>query len=140
MRFVEPEESPTEEQVAAYERELGLRFPPALKAHYRSANGGSPEPYVYEDENVDTVVSRCLPLRRGRLSAIGVYEDLVLKKALVPKHLFPLALDGGGDIFFVDCSSEDGSMYLWHHDTAFEPLVPLNVGLNEFWLRLRSDE
>jgi hypothetical protein len=34
MKFNRCEEPPTEEQSALYERELGLRFPPDLKAHY----------------------------------------------------------------------------------------------------------
>ena len=140
MEFHHCEAPPTEEQIAAFERELGLTFPRSLKEHYLRANGGSPDPYVYEDEDVDTVVSRCLPLRRGSVSAVGLYEDLVLGKSLVPRHLFPLALDGGGDVFFVETTSEDARVYLWHHDTAFEPLVPLNVGLDEFWSRLKADE
>jgi cell wall assembly regulator SMI1 len=140
MKFTDCKEPPTDEQIASFELELGIRFPPALREHYLHANGGSPDPYMYEDENVETVVLSCFPLGRGKGSAISVYENLVVKKAVVPRNFFPLTSDGGGDIFFVDCSSENGTVYLWHHELGDDnPLVPLNVGLDEFWSRLKPD-
>jgi cell wall assembly regulator SMI1 len=138
IKFTDCEELPTEEQITSFEHELSLQFPRGLREHYLRANGGSPDPYMYEDDNVDTVVSQCFPLRRGKGSAISYYEILVLKKALVPKTFFPLAVDGSGDIFFVDCSSDKGLMYLWHHEIG-ESLVALNVSIDEFWTRLKPD-
>ena len=121
---------------------MGLRFPQSLREHYLRANGGYPEPYIYEDDNVDTAVQACLPLRRGKGSAIDVYEDHVLSKAFVPRHLFPFARDPGGDNFYVDTLSPLGMVYLYRHDvgTGEEPLVALNVGIDEFWSRLKPDE
>lgn len=140
MRFIDCEKPLTAEQLASFERELNLQFPPALREHYLRANGGCPEPYVYEDANVYTSVSECLPLQHEGWSAIRVYKNQVLEKSLVPKHFFPFAVDGGGDFFFVDCSSASGMVYLHRHDTGGEPLVALNVGIDEFWSRLKPDE
>lgn len=140
MRFVDCKAPPTDEQIASFERDLGLHFPSALRGLYLYANGGTPDPYVYEDDNVNTVVLSCYPLQRGRGSAVDVYEDLVVKKEVVPRHFFPLTSDGGGDVFFVDCSSENGAVYLWHHELGDDdPLVCLHVGVDEFWTRLKPD-
>lgn len=139
MRFLGAKEPLTEEQLDAYEHRLGLTFPPPLRKHYLRTNGGSPEPYMYEDENVDTVVNDCLPLLPAGESAVSVYNDHVLAKGFVPRHFFPFAVDPGGDYFYVDTSSADGTVYLYRHDTAFEHLIPLNVGLDEFWSRLKPD-
>jgi hypothetical protein len=95
---------------------------------------------VYEDANVDTVVSECLPLQHEGWSAITVYKDYVLKKSIVPRHFFPFAVDGSGDFFYVDCSSASGMVYLYRHDDMPKPLVALNVSIDEFWSRLKPDE
>jgi len=140
MKVTDCEEPLTEGKVASFERELGLQFPPGLREHFLRANGGRPDPCVYEDDKVDTVVSEFLPLRHGKGSAISVYQDHVLSKAFVPRHFFPFAVDGGGDYFYVDCSPGGGRVYLYRHDTAYEPVVPLNVSIDEFWSRLKSNE
>lgn len=133
----------TEAQVATVERDLGLTFPRPLRDYFLRTNGGYPDLCVYEDEGdeeIGVVVQHCLPLTKERVAADSTYRSLVAAKGLVPKHFFPFALDPGGDVLFVDCSTEDGQVVLWHHDTAFDPLVPIKVGLDEFWSRLKPDE
>jgi hypothetical protein len=141
MKFEHADISLTLRDISDAEKEVGLSFPTSLRNHYLTVNGGSPNPYVYEDENVDTTISECLPLRstRSRDTAIVVYQDLVISKGIVPTHFFPFAIDSGGDYLFVDCSSVDGDVYLYQHDTIYEPLVPLRVGLDEFWARLKPE-
>jgi hypothetical protein len=128
------------EQIASFERELDIRFPPGLRKHYLRANGGYPEPYNYEDEIVDTVVQGCLPLQYDGYSAITAYKDQILKKSVLPKHFFPFAYDPGGNLFYVDCSSANGMVYLHWHDVTNEPLIALNVDIDEFWSRLKPDK
>jgi len=139
MIINDSEEPLTEENINFFERELALQFPLSLREHFLRANGGRPDLNVYEYDNVDTDVSEFLPLRYGRGSAISVYQNHVLSKGFVPRHFFPFAVDGGGDYFYVDCSTEDGMVYLYRHDTAFEHIVPLNVGIDEFCSRLKPD-
>lgn len=139
MKFTDCESSLTDDQIQAFEKELALTFPIGLRRHFGSANGGRPEPYIYRDENVDAVISECLPLRYGKGSALSVYENLVIAKKLLPQHFFPFAVDAGGDVFFVDCLSSDGSVYVYQHDTAFEHLVHLGVSIDDFWLRLVTE-
>jgi cell wall assembly regulator SMI1 len=143
MKFTHSKDPLTIEQITSFERELGLQFPQSLRAHFLRANGGRPDLCIYDDEadsNVGVVVSECLPIRHEGESAIIVYKDQVLSKALLPKHFFPFAVDPGGDYLYVDCSSESGMVYLYLHDTVGEPLVPFKVGLDEFWSRLKPDE
>lgn len=75
--------------------------------------------------------------RGDALLATETYAHLVRDHRLVPGHFFPFAVDGGGDYFFVDCSTTDGEVHLYRHDTARAPLIPLSIGLNQFWDRLQ---
>lgn len=129
VRFVECDPPASDEEIDDLEKRVGLRFPEALRRLFREANGGRPEPYIYGD----TDVSECLALRPGRGSAEWTYDLLVASKQLVPRHFFPFAVDSAGDIFFVDCSSEEGQVYLWVHDTAYERVRPLDVSIEGFW-------
>ena len=133
----------TESDLREVERRLRLSLPPELKAEYLRSNGGEPTPYVYEDDSVDTVVTRFLPLKssRGRRTAVDVYQDLVLDGGLAPAGYFPFASDGGGDYFFVECVSGKGTVFFLASDHADEQegLRSLGVGVHEFFLRLKAE-
>jgi SMI1-KNR4 cell-wall len=108
---------------------------------YLLANGGIPEPYVFEDENLDTVVTEFLPLKSENANtAITCYRDLVLDKKSVPRYFFPFAVDGGGDYFFVDTATPEGAIYFYRHDNASsKPLLNLKVGFERFWALLKDE-
>jgi hypothetical protein len=140
MRFENPEVPVTLDEIKLIESKLSLSLPQKLKEQYLCSNGGSPDPYVYED----TVVASFLPLlsSRGKRTAIDTYEHLVQSQRIVPHHYFPFAVDGGGDYFFVDCASKDGIVFLYRSDNSFDddaPLVSLGVGVGEFWFRLKPE-
>ncbi len=141
MKFDDPDVSLTLPEISRIEHEIGLRFPTALRDHYLTTNGGSPDPYVYEDEKLDTALSECLPLMsmRGTHTAVETYRTLVVDKGLVPRQFFPFAVDGGGNYFFVDCSSQDADVHVYLHDTQFESVVSLGVTLQQFWARLKNE-
>ena len=90
----------TEQDIASVEAAVGIGLPPELRAHYLAWNGGSPDPYVYEDDNLDTVVSECLPLRstRGVGTALQTYRLLVREKHIVPRHSSRSPWTGAGTI------------------------------------------
>jgi cell wall assembly regulator SMI1 len=144
MKLSKSEAPLTEAEIEGIEKDVGLQFPRSLKEHYLRANGGYPvDVRVYEDENDEDVgvsVQHCLPLRGAKGAAPMYYQRLVVSASVVPKSFFPFAIDPGGDVLFVDCSSAEGQVYLWHHDTAFDPIVPFKVGLDEFWSRLKPEE
>lgn len=142
MKFENPGEAIDAEDLAEIESRLGLTFPAALRETYLAANGGSPEPYVYNGADVETVVSELLPLMSDeRGTALRTYDRLVRSKKLVPRHFFPFAVDGGGDYFFVDCTSEKAAVFFYASDSlSDEKLLDLGVGLAGFWRMLEEDD
>jgi SMI1 / KNR4 family (SUKH-1) len=141
MKFINSESPITEQDIAHVERIIGLNFPPVIRDFYLSTNGGSPEPYVFENEAIDTVVSEFLPLKsEGKGTALASYEYLVCKKKLVPRHFLPFAIDGGGDYFFTDLLTSDGKVYYFNSDTIDRnPLVSLSLSFKQFWNSLKVE-
>jgi SMI1 / KNR4 family (SUKH-1) len=141
MRFLNPEPGVSLLEVAEIEAILGIEFPPAVRSLYLSTNGGEPDPYVFENSNVDTVVAEFLPLKSERKgTAVSSYGRLVIGQGLVPRHLFPFAIDGGGDYFFVDCSTSEGSVSYYRGDSSDgERLLDLNLAFEQFWSSLKSE-
>jgi SMI1 / KNR4 family (SUKH-1) len=143
MKFENSEPPLNVVQIAEIESTLKLDLPQNLKKLYMTTNGGSPDPYVYEDDNVDTVVADFFPIASssGARTAVDIYHNLVVSKKIVPRHYFPFAVDGGGDYFFVDCSSENGSTYLFRGDVAEDEsnLLSLNLGIADFWSKLKPE-
>ena len=126
------------EDLSSAEAEIGLSFPTGLREHFLRANGGVPEPYIFRRENVTVAMSECLPLRAdGRgVSALNVYRMLALDKGVIPKYLFPFAVDGGGNLFVIDCRSGDGWVYIWWHDVPDDSLLDLHTRISDFWSHL----
>jgi SMI1/KNR4 family protein SUKH-1 len=134
MEFTECEPAATDAELDAVESRFGLRFPSALRHVFRVANGGRPVCRCagrYGDRH--TGISECLVLSGRTGSASWTYDLFALSKKVIPTHLFPFAVDPGGDCFLADCSSADGDVVLYVHDTAFEHLRPLHLTLEQFW-------
>jgi hypothetical protein len=143
MNFAESARPLSDADFASTERKLGVVLPAALRQIYLQSNGGVPEPYVYEDENLDTVVSEFLPLSSastGRLTSEDVYLNAVIGERLVPAHFFPFAVDGAGSFFLVDCRTDNADVYFYTQDTAYENLRPLGIGVVEFFARLKPED
>jgi len=140
MRFENSGAPLTSEALSSAEAEIGLRFPPGLREHYLRANGGVPDSYIFRRGAMTVAISECLPLRvdgRG-LSAMDAYRSLVLKRKILPPYSFPFAVDGGGNLFLVDCRSDEGPVYVWWHDVPDQNLLDLRVGIADFWSYLEK--
>jgi len=135
MKFENSRAPLTNEELSAAEAEIGVRFPPGLRDHYLRTNGGVPDPYIFRRGNIEVAISQCLPLRADgrRISAMDVYRHLVLKQGVIPKYLFPFAIDGGGNPFLVDCRTDEGWVYVWWHDVSDNNLDDLRTGIGAFW-------
>ncbi|MBZ9794587.1 SMI1/KNR4 family protein [Mesorhizobium sp. ES1-4] len=135
MEFLNPDQLLTDAMIDQCEEACRLVFPAPVREFYLKANGGEPEFYVFQNDELDTAVSEFLPLvSRSRGTAVQSYRRLVTEKALVPVNLFPFAVDGGGDYFFVDTSTAEGAVYFYRSDTVRdEKLVPLNLNFAAFW-------
>jgi hypothetical protein len=122
------------------ERKLGITFPAALRRAYLSSNGGSPYPYVFENDDLDTVVTEFLPLSGRTGTAIQTWTRLIREQGLLPERYFPFAVDGGGDYFFVDCASPEGAVYIYRSDTSLDDrLLDLRMELDDFWASLKEE-
>ena len=135
----------SEDEVLGLEKSLGVEFPAPLRTLFVENNGGEPEPYVYQDDTVFTVVSETLPLisSTDRHTAIEVYNDLVIDRKLVKTSFFPFAVDAGGDYFFVDLDSSEAYVYFFKSDSfpdSSKGLVDLHLDLESFWLELQPEE
>ena len=142
MYFDDSEAPITVEELADIEALILLKLPRPLKNMYVIANGGSPNPYVYEDDQLDTVVASVLPIASSsKQTAVNVYEDLVKSKKIVSSHFFPFAIDGGGDYFFIDCMSQDGLVHFYRSDSSDvgSPLISLGIGVEEFFRKLKPE-
>lgn len=142
MKFLNPEKKLSKQQIQRVELSLGIKFPSLLVEYYLKSNGGEPEPYVFQKGRLDTVVSEFLPLISNELdTSPEVYKDLVLSKQIVPNNLYPFAIDGGGDYFFLDLSDTKLATYFYMHDTVRKrPLVNLRMSFGEFWQSLKQGD
>jgi hypothetical protein len=130
----------TSEALSLAAAEIGLRFPPGLREHYLRSNGGVPDSYIFRRGAMTVPISECLPLRVDGhgLSAMDAYRSLVLKRKILPPYFFPFAVDGGGNLFLVDCRSDEGAVYVWWHDVLEQNLFDLRVGIADFWSYLEA--
>lgn len=136
---------PSKSDVLKIEFELGIRFPSPLRRLFLENNGGEPEPYVYQDANLNTIVNETLPLVSSccRTTAVDTYKVLISNKKLLSSNFFPFAVDPGGDYFFIDCNTEDAQVFFYKHDSYFDrqnPLVDIKMGLESFWASLKPEE
>lgn len=129
-------------QIQQAEQLLCFALPAPLKKAYLAHNGGEPDPYVFENDDLDTVVSEFLPLvSLDRRTSVDAYRSLVQQKKIVAERYFPFAVDGGGDYFFVDVETLHGAVYFYCSDglDAVRSLLALNMGLDDFWGFLKAE-
>ena len=140
MRLTDSHAALTPQDIADVEAKIGLRFPAPVRKLYLSANGGILDPCGFQNESLDTLVAEFLPLKvEDGDNAIAAYQDLVVDQETVPLNFFPFAVDMGGDYFFVDTTTPEGTVYFHRHDTAStDPLLNLRVGFERFWSALRE--
>ena len=141
MQFTHSQESVSTTEIDQIETEMGLKLPESVRSCYLAANGGVPSPYVFTNDDVDTVVSELLPLKATKTgTAVQSYKRLVVALKLVPTSMFPFAIDGGGDYFLVDCRTVKGRVYLYRGNTdKHNPLVDLELDFDDFWASLKSE-
>ncbi|TWT91339.1 SMI1/KNR4 family protein [Neorhodopirellula pilleata] len=142
MEFLRAERGVTESEIDEIEMELALSFPESLRELYKNHNGSEPEPYVYENPElqISTVVSRILPLisEKGAGTAITSYNILIRDRRLAPQHFFPFAVDSGGDYFLMN--TQTGNVFFLRSDNFPEvEVVSLGLTLDSFWQALTDE-
>lgn len=148
MIFSDKDKKISSKEVAGVEERLGIKFPAPLREFYLESNGGCPEAFYFcsDEHDLYLIVNETLPLisETGRGTAVSTYTRLVEQKRLVPKNFFPLAVDPGGEYFFVDCNSPGANVYYfdsrdWSGDTD-NCLIDFSLPLDDFWAALSEDE
>lgn len=144
MQFTNLDRNLSEEEIEHVELELGISFPESLRDLFANHNGGEPDPYVFQEQDLHTVVNETLPLisGEGRGTAVRTYQLLVVERRIVKKNFFPFAVDAGGDYFFVNCDASDSPVYFYRSDVGMdqECLIDLGLTLEEFWDCLQPEE
>jgi cell wall assembly regulator SMI1 len=116
----------TEEQVAAVEQTLGIRFPERLRRAFPVCHSGSPTPQMLISVNypgvgmTETTVARFLSLLPESAYYIGRKLENLRREGLVPDRVVPFAVEGGGDAFALD-----------YHESAEPAVVYLALGAAE---------
>jgi cell wall assembly regulator SMI1 len=113
-----------ESDLAAIEKKLGFQLPTELRAHYLKHNGGVPaKRYFVDARGTEFELQRFMSMKEpafdGDVLFGTTYENLVVKKKLIPMNLVPFARGSGGDFYCIDRS--DGSVCFYAMDHALEP-------------------
>jgi hypothetical protein len=133
-------------ELAEAESEIGVAFPPALRAHYLKFNGGKIEgercrfikPVSEPKETNEFSLQEFYPIKyrvRNRQELLeGVYRMLVIDQQIIPKSYIPIGDDEGG--WPICYRIDDGSIFLLYRErfdkSGKEVLVHICDSLAEF--------
>jgi len=104
-----------ESELSQYEQQLGIRLPHEYRKFLLEFNGGSPRPnrFRFKGSNTGSQVLSFF----GFASFYNVLEELETYSGRLPKRLFPVAAEAGGNLLCISLSGEDaGSIYFWDHE------------------------
>lgn len=98
------------------ENRFGFKFPQDVRDFYLATNGGRPEKdrFVYGDQMC--TIHEFLPIKH-RKKSLTLEATLLRVRSLLPDHLFPFAVDPGGDYFcFSTADADCGAIYFYRMD------------------------
>lgn len=99
------------------EKKLAITLPSQYRAFLKRYNGGYPVPdgFLLDDKSDGSCVDRFLGIDVGEHSNLEKY--LITYKDRVPKKLFPIAHDPGGNLILIGVSGDTlGKIYFWDHE------------------------
>lgn len=113
-----------EADLTAIEGKVGFPLPAELRAHYGKHNGGVPERRYFVDDRgteyeIRQLLSMTHPAFPGDVLFETSYENLVVKKGLIPKSLVPFARDSGDDFYCID--RETGGVVYYAMEHCLDP-------------------
>ena len=114
---------PTDSIVADFESYFDLRVPAQLLNFLRFSNGGHPELDSYNPSGAEDVnsfgINQFFFLDDDRASTYGLWDAVRVWRPYVGPRGLPFAEDGGGNILFLDLTSEPPSVKVCWHDENF---------------------
>lgn len=115
----------SESKIDALEKKLSIKLPSKYRDFLKKYNGGYPEPdgFRFKDESDGSSVDRFLGIDVGEHSNLEKY--LSIYDGRVPKNLFPIAHDPGGNLVVVGVSdNEKDKVYFWDHEQEADGWEP----------------
>jgi hypothetical protein len=111
----------TKADIAEAESQIGINFPDSIREFYLSWNGGRPNPNLFPKDGDSYVIHQFLPVKypNPRITVESTYLDLTSDPATekFPRHLVPIAIDGGGDHYCFSARQSDfGCIYCFCWD------------------------
>ncbi len=103
----------TEDQIAALEHDLGVRFPDELRRALPRCHSGSPSPQMVISVDypgvgkTETTVARFLSVAPDSSYFVGRKLQSLLHQGLAPSGVVPFAIEGGGEVFALDYRNPD---------------------------------
>jgi cell wall assembly regulator SMI1 len=138
VEFIRTAPAISEREIEAMERQLNLKLPDDLKAHYLRYNGGRPTPRFFEKDDEWYGVHQFMTMIHGDRNTgfEATYSDLVLDNPLFPDGVIPFADDEGGDYFVYSVRPESYGQILFVQSDYFEDpdryVVFLSPSFGEF--------
>jgi hypothetical protein len=107
------------------EKNLGIRLPSQYREFLKKYNGGYPIPdgFFLKDKSDGSSIDRFLGIDVGEHSNLEKY--LVIYKGRIPKNLFPIAHDPGGNLIVIGLSGDTSDkIYFWDHEQESDDYEP----------------
>jgi len=127
----------SESTIDNLEQRMSIKLPIRYRDFLGKYNGGYPEPdgFLFKDESDGSSVDRFLEIGVGEHSNLEKY--LVTYSGRIPKNLFPIAHDPGGNLVVIGLSGdEQNKVYFWDHESeadGYEPdMSNVNLVANDF--------
>lgn len=144
MKFLNTKPPIASADLATVDEILGFPLPQDLRDHYLQFNGGHPVPSLFPKDDELYSVHEFLPIKHGMRgeSFEDTYRSVVIGNELFPRHLIPIASDGGGDYFCYSMKPTDvGTICFFQSDYYDDPeraTVFLARNLKSFFASLIS--
>lgn len=103
----------TIKDIQQVENLIHLSFPKDFTEHYLKYNGGIPSKAYFYMEPYDTFaeISSFKSIKfkdeLGDPRIEDTYQNLSIKKNIIPKNMLPFAIDWGGNLFCINVDTED---------------------------------
>jgi len=143
----DPAQALTAADIREVEQAVGIELPTDLRRHYLWGNGGFAirSEFIVPDRDLEYDVAAWKPMKyRGYADEMRFedsYQLLVRDKKLIPDHLVPFAINGGGDFFCMDRSTQ--AIVFYAMDSCADPKAAtrlLTGSLREFLDVLVTEE
>jgi ankyrin repeat protein len=135
----------TEARLAEVEAQFGIRLPADYRAFMLENNGGRPVPSGVcrkQDPTPDRSCACFLAIdsESGADDWISINHVREGTEPVIPRRLFMIAEDLGGNKFCLSVSGEDiGKVYWWDQEDGFVPMSPHRVTPDMTGMRLMAD-